>query len=187
MTRILKESFESTDARNLCVIACVAPNATDTGECVTQRLLRIGLTDNTHDRNDSEHTIETLRTISTICGVEDKIVETKSEAILENAASDEKAPRANLVLPKQWNPEQLKAFLVKKKLKKILLKPDTDGKSIMKMSTLNIKTMLVEGRDAECAKALFDALRNENDRVNSKIKAERKKTLEMKKRQRALA
>ena len=106
---------------------------------------------------------------------------------LENAVSDERAHPTNLVLPKQWDHEQLKAFLVKKKLKKILLKPDTDGRVLMKMSTLNIKTMLVEGRDAECAKALFDALRNENDRVNSKIKAERKKTLEMKKRQRALA
>ena len=157
MTRVLKESFESKDA-NLCVIACVAPNATDT-----------------------EHTIETLRTVATICGVEKKIEETKSQAISESAAGGEKAPSANLVLPKNWNHEQLKAFLVKKKLKKILLKPDTDGKVLMKMSTLNIKTMLVEGRDAECAKSLFDALRNENDRVNLKIKAERKKVLDMKK------
>ena len=159
LTRVLRESLVSKDA-NLCVIACVAPNATDT-----------------------EHTIETLRTVASICGVENKIVETKSQAILENAAVNEKAQP--VILPKQWNHEQLRAFLVKNKFNKIQLKPDTDGKAIMKMSTLNIKAMMVEGRDAECAKALFDALRNENDRVNAKLKVERKKILDLKKRQHA--
>lgn len=60
LTRILRESLERDDAK-LCVIGCIAPNATDT-----------------------EHTMETLKTVSTIVGTEGYIKEQKAHTVAQS-------------------------------------------------------------------------------------------------------
>jgi len=137
LTRILKESFERDGAR-LCVIACVAPNATDT-----------------------EHTMETLKTVASIVGVEDQIQEEKSHVV--TALRRESKPTS--LPPKQWDHERLKKFLAHKKMHKVKLSEKHDGKQIMKMSVPQMRAHLFEDVDKELAPKLFDLLRKENDRV----------------------
>jgi len=138
LTRILKESFERDGAR-LCVIACVAPNATDT-----------------------EHTMETLKTASTVVGVDDQIKEELAhEVVLQQRTMKEVA-----LPPSAWDHQQLKAFLTKNKLERVvLLTQKHDGKLLMKMSVLQMRAQLFDDKDKEFAQTLFDLLRKENDRV----------------------
>jgi kinesin family protein 2/24 len=138
LTRILKESFERDGAR-LCVIACVAPNATDT-----------------------EHTMETLKTASTVVGVEDQIKEELAhEVVLQQRTMKEVA-----LPPSAWDHQQLKTFLTKNKLERVvLLTQKHDGRKLMKMSVLQMRAQLFDDKDKEFAQTLFDLLRKENDRV----------------------
>ncbi|KAL7462767.1 hypothetical protein ACHAXS_003143 [Conticribra weissflogii] len=143
LTRILRESFERQNAR-LCVIACVAPNATDT-----------------------EHTMETLKTVATICGFEDKIKEAKAHAVTPPPLS-----RKQSAIPvKDWDHDQVVKFLARKKMdqKVKLANKKYDGKVLMKMSLPQMRAQLFEEKDKDLALNLFNTLRKENDRV-SKIK-----------------
>ena len=136
LTRLLKESFER-DGSRLCVIACVAPNATDT-----------------------EHTMETLKTVASIVGVDDQIKEEKAHSV---TAQVSRGPVA--VPPSKWTHQQLRKFLAHKELNHIQLLDKHDGKALMKMSVPQMKAQLFEDGDSDQAKRLFDLLRKENDRV----------------------
>jgi len=147
LTRILKESFVRDGAR-LCVIACVAPNATDTN-----------------------HTMETLKTVASIVGVEDQIKE--SSACTVEPPTLTTATRTAVLAPKQWTHERLIKFLAHKKVSGVQLTEKHDGRALMKMSVMNIKTHLLPDRDEDKAKKIFDLLRKENDRVAAHNKVER--------------
>ena len=145
LTRILKESFVREGAR-LCVIACVAPNATDTN-----------------------HTMETLKTVASIVGVDDQIKES-SACTVEPPTLE---TRTAVLAPKQWTHERLRKFLAHKKVNGVQLTEKHDGKALMKMSVMNIKTHLLPDRDEDKARLIFDLLRKENDRVAAHNKIER--------------
>ena len=147
LTRILKESFVRDGAR-LCVIACVAPNATDTN-----------------------HTMETLKTVASIVGVDDQIKE--SSACTVEPPTLETAIRSSVLAPKQWTHTRLKKFLAHKKVSGVQLTEKHDGKALMKMSVMNIKTHLLPDRDQDKAKMIFDLLRKENDKAAAHNKTER--------------
>ncbi|KAL7536128.1 hypothetical protein ACHAXR_006937 [Thalassiosira sp. AJA248-18] len=152
LTRILKESFERDGAR-LCVIACVAPNATDT-----------------------EHTMETLRTVASIVGVDDQIKEEKAHAVVS-----QKVDRPASLPPKMWDHQRLRKFLAHKKMHGVQLSEKHDGKALMKMGVAQMRAQLFEGKDKELAQKLFDLLRKENDRVNQIQKKERANLKEQRK------
>ena len=147
LTRILKESFERDGAR-LCVIACVAPNATDT-----------------------EHSMETLKTASTVVGVEDQI----KEELAHEVVPQQRMTKEVALPPSAWDHQQLKAFLTKNKMEKVvLLTQKHDGKKLMKMSVLQMQAQLFDDKDSkEFAQTLFDLLRKENDRVAAIQRKER--------------
>jgi len=137
LTRVLKESFERDGAR-LCVIACVAPNATDT-----------------------EHTMETLKTVAGIVGVDDQIKEEKAHIV----ASQILETKPLILPPKQWDHNHMRKFLAHKKMSRVQLLEKHDGKALMKMSVSQMRAHLFEDKDKELAQKLFDLLRKENDRV----------------------
>eukprot|EP00956_Cyclotella_meneghiniana_P002579 scaffold3030_cov72-Cyclotella_meneghiniana.AAC.5 len=126
LTRILRESLERDDAK-LCVVGCVAPNASDT-----------------------EHTMETLKTISTIVGIEDKIIEEKARVVTQSETR-----RCDVVkIPKEWSHKDLKAFLAKKKIDYVKLPPNLTGAALMKMSASQMKVHLcLDSKDK--AESLF--------------------------------
>ena len=98
------------------MIGCVAPNASDT-----------------------EHTMETLKTVSTIVGIEDKIIEEKARAVTQSES------RCNTVkTPKEWSHDQLKAFLCKKKIDGVKLPPNLTGAALMKMSASQVSNSFYE-------------------------------------------
>ena len=105
LTRILKESFVRDGAR-LCVIACVAPNATDTN-----------------------HTMETLKTVASIVGVDDQIKES-SACTVEPPTLETAATRTAVLAPKQWTHERLVRFLAHKKVSGVQLTEKHDGKAL---------------------------------------------------------
>ena len=108
LTRILRQSLERDDAK-LCVIGCIAPNGTDT-----------------------EHTMETLKTISTIVGIDDKIVEEKTRLCSHSEVSVK-----TVKVPKQWSNDELNSF-VSKKMGHIKLPSKYDGSAVMKMSVAQV-------------------------------------------------
>mmetsp|Transcript_5769 Transcript_5769/g.11735 ORF Transcript_5769/g.11735 Transcript_5769/m.11735 type:complete len:1040 (+) Transcript_5769:161-3280(+) len=147
LTRILRESFERQNAR-LCVIACVAPNATDT-----------------------EHTMETLKTVATICGFEDQIKEAKAHVVTPPTL-----PRKKAAIPvKDWDHDQVVKFLERKKMnhKVKLSNKKYDGKALMKMSLPQMRAQLFVEKDKDLAVKLFNILRKENDRVSKLERSER--------------
>ena len=93
LTRVLRESFER-DTALLSIIATAAPNATDT-----------------------EHTMETLKTISTIVGTEKNIQVLGTEEVKKAHVLREKvgggggASKKRTVEPKKWSHEDLKRWL----------------------------------------------------------------------------
>ena len=87
LTRLLRESFERESAK-LCVIATVAPNATDT-----------------------EHSMETLRFVSQLAGKEKDIREDPAREVVSVVAEMKKVD----VAPKAYSHEQLCAFLKKRR------------------------------------------------------------------------
>eukprot|EP00579_Thalassiosira_antarctica_P008625 CAMPEP_0201884998 /NCGR_PEP_ID=MMETSP0902-20130614/17664_1 /ASSEMBLY_ACC=CAM_ASM_000551 /TAXON_ID=420261 /ORGANISM="Thalassiosira antarctica, Strain CCMP982" /LENGTH=824 /DNA_ID=CAMNT_0048414021 /DNA_START=149 /DNA_END=2623 /DNA_ORIENTATION=- len=145
LTRILKESFERDGAR-LCVIACAAPNATDT-----------------------EHTMETLKTVASIVGVDDQIKEEKAHVV----TSKRLETRPAILPPKQWDHDHLKKFLAHKKMNSVQLSEKHDGKALMKMSVPQMRAHFFEDKEKELAQKLFDLLRKENDRVTQIQRKER--------------
>lgn len=146
LTRILRESLENENGK-LCVIACVAPNSTDT-----------------------EHTMETLKTVSTIVGIDDRITEERAHAVTPQTQQHTKS---GILLPKQWDHEQLKTFLTKKKITRVKLTEKYDGRVLMKMSQAMMRTQLFDEGDKELADTLFNVLRRENDRVSKIQRKER--------------
>lgn len=146
LTRILKESFERDGAR-LCVIACVAPNATDT-----------------------EHTMETLKTVASIVGVDDQIRENKAHEVVPQKLET----RPSILAPSAWNHEHLKKFLANNNLERVVLLAEKhNGKLLMKMSVPQMRSQLFDDKDKELAQKLFDLLRKENDRVTAIQRKER--------------
>ena len=130
----------------LCVIACVAPNASDT-----------------------EHTMGTLKTVASIVGVDNQIEEEKAHVV------DAPKPHARpaLLPPKQWDHDHLRKFLVHKKMLRVKLLEKHDGKALMKMSVPQMRAHLFDDRDKELAPRLFDLLRKENERVAQLQRRER--------------
>ena len=128
------------------MIACVAPNATDT-----------------------EHTMETLKTVASIVGVDDQIKEEKAHEV----SSQLLETRPTTLPPSAWDHEHLKKFLTLKKMERVQLTEKHDGKILMKMSVTQMRTQLFDVRDKELAQKLFDLLRKENDRVTAIQRKER--------------
>jgi kinesin family protein 2/24 len=144
LTRLLRESFE-TDGARLCVIACVSPCSTDT-----------------------EHSIETLRFATSIVGADSQIREGETR-IVQGVTELE----SRFLSPKQWDNEKLQKFLLQKKMDKVRITNNHDGKILMKMSVQQMRTHLFDVEDSELAKKLFDLLRLENDRVSELQRADR--------------
>lgn len=114
--------------------------------------------------------METLKTVATICGFEDKINEEKARAVTAPPLQNKKV----LLPPKMWDHERLNQFLVMKKLdSKVKLSLKHDGKALMKMSLPQMRAQLFTERDKELAEKLFNALRRENDRVDKIQRTER--------------
>ncbi len=111
--------------------------------------------------------METLKTVATICGFEDKIKEAKAHAVTPPPLS-----RKQSAIPvKDWDHDQVVKFLARKKMdqKVKLANKKYDGKVLMKMSLPQMRAQLFEEKDKDLALNLFNTLRKENDRV-SKIK-----------------
>ncbi len=128
------------------MIACIAPNATDT-----------------------EHTMDTLKTVASIVGVDDQIKEEKAYVVSSHRQEARQLP----LPPTAWDHEHLQKFIVDNKLHTVKLATKHDGKTLMKMSVLQLRAQLFEDRDKEHAQKLFDLLRRENDRVTSIQRKER--------------
>uniref|UniRef100_A0A7S4JSM0 Kinesin motor domain-containing protein n=1 Tax=Odontella aurita TaxID=265563 RepID=A0A7S4JSM0_9STRA len=150
LTRILRESFEREGAK-LSVIATVAPNASDT-----------------------EHSCETLKTVSTIVGCDSMI----SEGEKNEVVSQEKK-KSDIVPPRAWDHSQLVAFLSRKKID-LKISENIDGKTVMRMNVQQIRARLCRGNgDDKLPTKVFNELRKENDRVD---KIQRKDKLALKKK-----
>lgn len=156
LTRILRESFEREDAK-LSIIGCVAPNGSDT-----------------------DHTIETLKTIASIVGTES--TEEKHRQVIQ---SDTETKRKTVAkLPKAWTHEELKAFLTKNDMGSIKLTPRHNGATMMKLSVSQMKAQLkIEKEEAE---KLFTQIRTENDRVSKAQRKERQRVAKARKGNMAL-
>ena len=137
LTRILREPLEREDSQ-LCVIATVAPNASNT-----------------------ESTLETLKTLASFVG-NDHFSENEHTGVPST-------PVNNVIAPKEWDQEKLLHFLKTKKcIENTFVMPLlVDGRTIMRMNTMQIKMNFFEGkRDAdERAVKLFRCIRTESDRV----------------------
>jgi kinesin family member 2/24 len=139
LTRILREPLEREGAQ-LCVIATVAPNATDT-----------------------EHTLETLKTLANFVGADSNSEETAVVTLPRNAVN-------NMIAPKQWDYKQVCSFLKKKNCidEDFVVPERIDGRVLMRMNTIQIKITFFDGkRDAdERAVKLFRCIRAETGRVS---------------------
>ena len=146
LTRLLRESFERESAK-LCVIATVAPNATDT-----------------------EHSMETLRFVSQLVGREKDIREGPTREVVSVVAEMKKVE----IVPKAYSHEQLCEFLKRKKIQ-VTLPERMDGKALMKLSSNQIRSHVFGGdpTKADTSAEIFNALRKENDRVAKLQRAER--------------
>ena len=147
LTRILRDSFHPS--AKLCVIAALSPNATDT-----------------------EHTIETLRFVTSLGGNESQVKEGETRTV--SLAMEIPESRRNMLSPpKQWDNAELRRFLVSKKMDRVKLTDKHDGKALMKMSVQQMRAQLFEDKDADNAKLLFDLLRLQNDKVSKLMRADR--------------
>jgi kinesin family protein 2/24 len=99
LTRVLRESLERQDAR-LAVIATVGPNATDT-----------------------EHTIETLKTVSSLGGV--SLEEGRLQKVSASPSS------SKLIAPKRWDHQELVEWLSGKRLVGKAVAGHVDGRLVM--------------------------------------------------------
>jgi hypothetical protein len=167
LTRILRESFERDDAK-LSIIGCVAGNASDT-----------------------DHTTETLKTISAIVGSENEIKDEKARPVVKAAVQT----KVTAKLPKHWSQEELKSFLSKNNIDNIQLASTHNGAALMKLSVSQVsqsqchicsnwssccKLTAIQSKikaqlkaDADDAEKLFNLLRTENDRASKAQRQER--------------
>ena len=113
--------------------------------------------------------MDTLKTVASIVGVDDQIKEEKAHAV----SSHRQETRQVLLPPTSWDHKHLQKFLVDNKMHKVQLAKKHDGKTLMKMSVLQMRAQLFEDRDKEQAQKLFDLLRKENDRVTAIQRKER--------------
>jgi hypothetical protein len=115
--------------------------------------------------------METLKTASTVVGVEDQI----KEELAHEVVPQQRMTKEVALPPSAWDHQQLKAFLTKNKMEKVvLLTQKHDGKKLMKMSVLQMQAQLFDDKDSkEFAQTLFDLLRKENDRVAAIQRKER--------------
>jgi kinesin family protein 2/24 len=137
LTRVLRESLED-DSNALVVIATVAPNATDT-----------------------EHTMETLKTVSSWTGASHTVGDTQKVTAVDTASVVPKNP-------KQWNHVDLVEWMSRKRLLEgVLVAMHLDGRAVMRMSKLQLRaSFYVEDSDLERAARLFECLRAEASRVD---------------------
>ena len=147
LTRLLQESFDRKDAK-LCVVATVTPNATDT-----------------------EHTMESLKTVCTIAGTNKNITEGNVRTCFPSSL---KHGKSKLVAPKCWTNDQLARWLENKRIPFTKIPDDVDGKVVMHMSAIQLRARLCDG-NIQIADKIFKALRNESDRVDRILREERKK------------
>jgi hypothetical protein len=108
----LRESFERNDAK-LSIIGCVAGNASDT-----------------------DHTTQTLKTISAIVGNENRIKEEKARPVVKATIPTK---MMGVKLPKQWSQEDLRSFLSKNNIDNIQLAPSHNGAALMKLSISQVR------------------------------------------------
>jgi kinesin family protein 2/24 len=136
LTRLLRESFEREDAK-LCVIATVSPNATDT-----------------------EHSMETLKTVASIAG-SSNLVSAEKSRIVEPAG----LPKRNIGRStKQMSHDQLVEWMQKKNIPHDGIGDAIDGKALFKLSAKMLCSQCFRG-DAKLAEEVFKKVRNENDIV----------------------
>lgn len=144
LTRVLRESVEIQEAR-LCLIATVAPNATDT-----------------------EHTIDTLRVVSSLLeeenSQEDGNKEDDAETQVQQAPAIE-TPRGSVLAPRQWDNEQLSSWMINKRLVKSPIPDHITGRMAMRMNTIQLRNTFYGVKDDAKASKLFQMLRTESDRV----------------------
>ena len=138
LTRILRECLESEQAP-LVVIATVAPNATDT-----------------------EHTIETLKTVSILTNA------TFTEGEIQKVEEESPAPVPRL--PKQWSRCELLDWMSRKHFLSPTvrsIRSGLNGRHVMGMSKIQLKNAFYDGdvKGGERAESLFNSLRAEGDRV----------------------
>jgi hypothetical protein len=115
--------------------------------------------------------METLKTASTVVGVEDQI----KEELAHEVVPQQRMTKEVALPPSAWDHQQLKAFLTKNKMERVVLLTEKhDGKKLMKMSVLQMQAQLFDDKDSkEFAQTLFDLLRKENDRVAAIQRKER--------------
>ena len=148
LTRILRESLEREDAQ-LCVIATVAPNATDT-----------------------EHSLETLKTVSKLVAKDSIMEEMKTREVNASSLVNDNCPLS----PKQWDRNQLMKWMGSKHFLEKKVPEHIDGMQIMRMNRIQLKNMFFEDDDGEKADGLFNALRSETERAN-RVQHERRMAL----------
>ena len=144
LTRILRESFERDDAK-LCVIATVSPNSTDT-----------------------EHSIETLKTIAAIAGLSEALEEDEARFV---EPVFQKKTRA-IIVPKQMTHDQLIHWLKKNKFPTSGISSSLDGKALFKLSALKLGQQCFGG-NTDIATEVFKTIRNENDQLDKLLRDER--------------
>ncbi|GMH91077.1 hypothetical protein TL16_g11953 [Triparma laevis f. inornata] len=168
LTRVLRESFER-DSALLSIIATAAPNATDT-----------------------EHTMETLKTVSTIVGTEKDVEEITTQQVMQahklqemlvaqgqgGGGGKSKSGGGNtVVMPIKWSHEQLKRWLTKarggefQQVARRIVKSDT-GKTIMAQTIPKLEHSLCE-KDSILATSLYNNLRGESDKIAKILLKER--------------
>lgn len=142
LTRVLRESLVS-DSNSLAIIATVAPNATDT-----------------------EHTLETLKTVSTL------VAGSVTEGVCKKTTEEGKSKSPKMASedvakgPKQWNRSELLEWMARKRLFSGIIPRDMDGRSAMRMSKLQLRSAFYDGDcNLDRAETLYKSLRAENDRV----------------------
>jgi kinesin family protein 2/24 len=144
LTRILRESLECPDAL-LHVIATVSPNATDT-----------------------EHTIHTLKTISTLTG--SSWEERDSHQWISTWRDQPGTESPQLKAPKKMSHLELVQWLAQRNLLgKSNVPEHIDGKSVMKMSKIQLKYLFYDDGSSlsgdEKAELLFKSLRSETEKI----------------------
>ena len=166
LTRVLRESFEDETAA-LSIIATTAPTATDT-----------------------EHSCETLKTVSTIVGLEGHIEEGAVETVpmacqqRENKVGREEGGAA-MIMPKNWSEEQLVKWLQKKQggvfsCVVARMKAGGAGKWMMSLTAAKMagENGILPGK-LGLSTDLYNCLREEGEKIGKKIEVERKVKIQM--------
>jgi kinesin family protein 2/24 len=168
LTRVLRESFEDPNAF-LSIIATAAPTATDT-----------------------EHTMETLKTVSTIVGLETRIAEgdntfvSPAHELRQNIVNKEGGQGGKAdggpagVMPVKWSEMQLRNWLVKSNggmfsCVEAKLKKGDNGKFMMSLTAAKMageNGLLPDNMGLSVE--LYNKLREEGERTSKKIEVERK-------------